>query len=294
MTVSVIIPTKNRLKDLLVTIEHICDAQTFPDEIIIIDQTANDQRDELDLLCKEKKCDLNISYYHTPEIRSLIDARNFGFSRSSGDVVLFLDDDITVSRDFFTVLSNTYVENPDLDAVCAVNTLDENLSILRVIARCIFWIGPFWDNRTIANKFYRKFKKPIRSSTFSGGYMSCKRIVFINTGFDTNLTGHVFVDDIDFSYRASKNYTLFIAPRLRVIHRGGFTPLYDIEEADRKRVHSRRYFFNKNIKKTLFNYIAFLWLMFGTFLSSIARSVFNFSFKPIRGFIRGMKCDLKN
>lgn len=288
MKISVIIPTKNRRDDLQLTLKSIFRNTILPLEIIIVDQTCENQEKDIRECIDIINSSVSIKYFHAPLISGLVHARDFGYQRSIGDIVLFLDDDITVFSNFFEQLIYTYQRYPNIDAVCPIDVSEEKVSLLRIMARCVFWIGPFWTNKTYVNKFYKRFNKPVKTNYFSGGFMSCKRYVYESVGFDKNLSGHVFVDDWDFSYRATKIYNFIIDPNLRVIHREG-KALYDIQEAIRKRVHSRIYFFKKNINKNLLNYVAFYWLMFGTFLGTLVRAMSNKSMKPIKGFLDGLK-----
>jgi glycosyltransferase involved in cell wall biosynthesis len=290
MNISVIIPTKNRCGDLLVTLENICKNTSFPDEIIIVDQTTENQESKLRQFIAENYSELNVKYIHKPEIDNLVDAKDHGFKQSGGDIVTFLDDDITVFPDFFESLIGLYKEYPETDAICAVDILEGKKSIWRVLARCMFWIGPFWNNKSLVEKFHSKIKRPVKTTAFSGGYMSCKRYVYKSFRFyrNKNLKTRVFVEDLDFSFRAAQRFNLVIAPKLKVIHRGGLNPLYDIEEAEKRRVNARIYFFKKNVEKKVFNYVALVWLIVGTFLGAVARGLSHRSFKPIKGFFKGL------
>lgn len=85
--ISVIIPTRNRkryLESLLIDLE----AQTLtPYEIIIVDQSSDPYH--LD------KC----KYFHLNSIGPSI-ARNYGIKNSSGEIIVFLDDDVHIEADF--------------------------------------------------------------------------------------------------------------------------------------------------------------------------------------------------
>ena len=285
MTLSVIIPTKNRIFDLIETLKTVYKNSLKPDEIIIVDQSLEDSFEILKSVFK--KGSLNIKYFYKPEINGLLEARDFGVKVSSNNILVFLDDDISLSEDFFEKLLECYMKY-SVDGICAVDISEESTSILKVIARSIFWVGPFTDIRTILNKFHRYFKKPVKSDKFSAGYMSCKKEVYEDIKFDLSLKGHVFVGDIDFSYRASRKYNFVICPNLKVIHRQKVSNLYDLRQGEFKRVFARAYFFKKNIDKSLLNWLCFIWLMFGTLLGAIVRSISNWSLKPLYGFWDGV------
>lgn len=289
MRLSLIIPTKNRVQDLLITMDSICRNKVLPHEILIIDQTTVDQKNEIENALSGLLCCKKTQYINRPQLNGIIEAREYGYKRSTGDIIIFLDDDITVGEDFFESITRFYIENRGIDAVSAVDISMEKLAILRLLGRCVFSVGEFWDNRSIIYRFHKKIKSPRKTKTFHGGFMSCRRTVYDDVGFDLSLKGHVFVGDIDFSYRAARKYNLVIDPKIKVIHRGGLKQHYDIKEAERKRIHAKLFFFKKNIHKNVFNYITFFWLVFGMYLSAISRSCQFHSFKPLQGFVNGFK-----
>ena len=281
---SVIIPTKNRHNDLIQTVATLLSCQPRPIEILIIDQTTEPIADWGDLQDPNSE----IRYYHQPKINGILPARDFGVRKSKGRFLIFLDDDVSVYQDFMAKMQKTFEQDSRIDAVCAVNTSEEDMSVLRILARALFWLGPFWDDRSIVNKYYKRMKKPRLTTKFSAGYMSCKREVYERIGFDNGLTGHVFVGDIDFSYRASREFRLVISPWVRVVHRGGQSAHYDEKEAERKRIRGRIYFYQKNVDKTLLNHLFFTWLVLGTFLGALGRSFHSKSLAPVKGFFEGL------
>jgi GT2 family glycosyltransferase len=283
--VSVIIPTKNRLDDLLITLSAIDNNKVLPQEVIVVDQTETNQAESIKEFLAKKHSRLNVVYYHEPQIPGRLFACDFGAAKSSGAWLLFLDDDVSVAEDFFERLFVIIQPNSGVDAVCAVDVSEKNLPSWRVLLRIIFWRGPFSDPITLVNKFYDKIDRPVKSRHFQGGFMCCKRHLYLEIGLDKNTHGNA---DVDFSYRASKKYNLVLDPRLRVFHRGGLIPSFNAEQAEFRRTSSRIYFFRKNVVKNIPNYIAFSWLMFGTFTGTLARSVSSRSTEPIRGFIRGL------
>jgi|WetSurMetagenome_2_1015567.scaffolds.fasta_scaffold334601_1 glycosyltransferase involved in cell wall biosynthesis len=288
--ISVIIPTKNRIADLIITLERISLNSVYPIEIIIVDQTAaSNETTLMDYFGPTTYNMLGIKYFHTPEINGIIPARDYGYHKTHGDILLFMDDDITVFPDFFKILTNAYDKYSEIDGISAVELTESKLSLIRILLRILFWRGPFSDQRTIANRFHYKFKNPLRTSYFSAGYMSVKRYVYEDIGFDQDLTGHVFAGDIDFSYRASKKYRLVLHPLLKIVHRGGLNPSYNLKEGERKRIHARFFFFKKNIEKNFINYTAFIWLIYGSFLAAAIRSLTHRSIKPIEGFFAGLR-----
>lgn len=112
MLLSVIIPTANNLSFLKNTVksleEQSLDKNFF--EVLIMDESSNNLTfnfvDDF-----KRKSDLNLKYYYH-NLPGLHVGRNEGARKASGDILIFLDDDILASQDY---LKNIYecLENDD-------------------------------------------------------------------------------------------------------------------------------------------------------------------------------------
>ncbi len=90
MKLSVIIPTKDRKEILQRTINYLCDALEGIDaEVLII----NDSKNPLEINLQS----LLVQIINNPK-SGAASARNFGVRHSSGELLLFLDDDILVNK----------------------------------------------------------------------------------------------------------------------------------------------------------------------------------------------------
>ena len=85
--ISVIIPSKNRYQPLSQLLEDLAHQSTKPDEIIVVDQS---DKPYLKLECT----------HIIDSGRGPCRARNLGVKNSSGEILVFLDDDIRIDPDF--------------------------------------------------------------------------------------------------------------------------------------------------------------------------------------------------
>ena len=98
LTVSMIIPTKNRPGELLQTLQSIAVQARLPDELIIIDQSAVNIEEEIQRLVGS--CPgLTLKYRWMPEVAGVVQARIRGVGEATSDVVFFVDDDITLETE---------------------------------------------------------------------------------------------------------------------------------------------------------------------------------------------------
>lgn len=95
--ISVIIPSIDRKTFVLDLIEDLNKQKIKPYEIIVIDQSRDPYL-------------LDSSLYYHIEAKGPCDARNFGFEKSSGDIAVFLDDDIRIEDDFLNELCGPIID----------------------------------------------------------------------------------------------------------------------------------------------------------------------------------------
>lgn len=293
MTLSIIIATKDREDDLLITLQSLLKQTCMPNEIIIVDQSQ--QNCEEKVLGTMKDSSIKLKYIWDRRISGLTEARARGLKESDGDIVFFLDDDITLDKYCIENLLKTYTDNPHLGGICAADTAVENMGLLRILITSLFNCGPFSGKKggwfytdLLIHHFHNKVRGLHYTWTFFGGLMSFRRQVAEEIGFDEKITERVSGEDIDIAFRASEKYPLALAPNVKVLHRFG-TVLYNPKWAFERKVFAKWYFFTKNVEKTPFNIFCFLWALLGLLISATASTISSRSLDPLRGFLSAMK-----
>lgn len=114
--ISIVVPTYNRPEGLKNCLDSLF-AQDYPKEkyeIIVVDDSINGTaRGMLDEL---KRAHSNLSYviqYH----KGPASARNLGAKTSLGEIIGFVDDDCTVSKDWVRLMLKSHAQNPRITAV---------------------------------------------------------------------------------------------------------------------------------------------------------------------------------
>ena len=93
-TISVIIPTYNRTKELMQSIKTVLD-QTYPGpiEIVIIDDSKESFKPNIDKNFSKIQKNREINYIHNAKKQGAPLARNLGIKKAKGEYIAFLDDD---------------------------------------------------------------------------------------------------------------------------------------------------------------------------------------------------------
>lgn len=209
--ISIIIPTLNRnecLFNTLASFSH-TSAET-PFEILVIDQTTNPPQCKIDRIIDISK-GLNLQYFNI-NIANRSLAKNIGIEKSSGELILFCDDDIVVDANFLKTHSRIHTEHPDVGAMsCHLIESDQEEIIYDRPLR-ITCYGRFINKANSISSGY--------VTSLNGGNMSFKRSALNKVGFfDERLSGTSMLEEPDIAYRLLKSgYRLFFSSASKVLH----------------------------------------------------------------------------
>lgn len=144
MKVSVIIPTYNRPGYLAQAVHSVLQ-QTHPVfEIIIVDDRSSIiHRSKIEDL---KQLDDRISVLHFPENKGVSVARNYGFEKSEGDFIIFLDDDDLLHPHM--VESNLRVFAANREAGVVINVSNSVFDYR-------YWLQRIWEK--VPNKIFYSY-----------------------------------------------------------------------------------------------------------------------------------------
>jgi hypothetical protein len=174
------IPTKDRPQELARTLESVLAQSAPPKRVVIMDQSATEASREVSARFAENARripgGIEFNYVLDRKISGLTAARNRSLRLVEEDVVLFLDDDVYLEKDFNRELRQAYIDNPEAAGIGGVIT---NYSPPPAGFRwwsAIFARGPFHDERQPL--YWRAARgrrgRPVRVRKLGGGLMSFK------------------------------------------------------------------------------------------------------------------------
>jgi GT2 family glycosyltransferase len=167
-----------------------------------------------------------------PDYPNTCNAKNLGIGRARGDILLFLDDDVTIDREFIPAHLSRYsdkltgavtgkliVQNPEIDQ----NIVFKNTPSLKGFLKAVFFFF-FRRRAAYAGPFgvYADFSGDKRrpADTGIGCNLSFRKEVFAKAGlFDVNFTGNAVREETDMCLRVRKaGYAVVYEPLAKLIH----------------------------------------------------------------------------
>jgi GT2 family glycosyltransferase len=274
MSISSIIPTKNRPAELEIVTRDLLNQTLLPTEIIIIDQSLDDAGRKLVTYLFEQsptsvRNSVQLKYVLDPSISGGSAARNRGMDLAIGDVWLCLDDDVELERNFIEEIIAVLRERPDVYSVCGVITNYVPPPWPFRLWDRMFALGPFHDER---QPIYWNANRlcafdPIRVHKLNGGAMAFRAELMRSLRFDPDLTGVSLAEDVDLATRMEPGIIL-MAPRARLIHKRSPHG----RAADhwlRAQAQASYYLYRRNWRRGLPNRLRFFWLNVG-YMSALA------------------------
>lgn len=192
-SVSVVVPTYNRPQALLETVRSLLEQQYAASEIIVVDQ-SEDVPESVELFFRRDHV-VKLRYIRL-EQPSLPKARNVGIQQASGDVVLFVDDDVVPLHDDFILRHVVNFTDPRVVGVAGRVIEDGVESHSGPALRVSRW-GTISGNPDSTLR--------TRSDTMKGCNMSFRREAAIRAGlFSNEIIGTAQFEDAEFALRLQK------------------------------------------------------------------------------------------
>lgn len=285
ITFSVVIATYNRPAELSACIRTVLAQERRPEEIIIVDQSRRTQEDAVASLCRE--AGVFFRYEHLPELSGATAARNHAIGLASGEVVLFLDDDVELEKAHLKALSELF----EGDGQCRIGgagglitNFPPTISTAQRLRSWLFYRGPFGVERDLLAFHFHPSARPRRALRLHG-CMAIRREALKAFRFDEAYSGYTFGEDRDLSVQVSRRYELWWVPAARLVHRKTSESRIDRERFCELRILSWLRFYEQCVDKTVLNRIAYVWLNIGFF--TLLANVWDWP--TVRGTARGLR-----
>jgi len=300
ITISIIVCTLHNVEGLEKLIVSINQQTLKPNELIIVHGDANKKTEEnirkkIIPIIQSKL----MTFKYIKTVRSLVIQRNIGIDNAFGDIIIFLDDDVILEREYLFYLLEAYKLKWAKDLGGVQGTIIEknknnNLWQAKEFLKKIFLLGGCVTGKgcllpSVNASFCRNPKTIKKVEIFNGCMMSFKREILLKNRFDYNFKELWACDDIELSYRISQQYQLYQTPFAQLHHVQSSLGYEGHKKIARMLVFNRFYVFRlyfSNLKK---NWILFLWSNLGELCYRMVLCIKTGDIGPVLGFFEGWK-----
>jgi len=239
--ITIVIGTLNRPKAVLKLIDQL-KKEEFYIEIIVVDQSENENY----LLLKEKfpsDHNFKLSHFVTPNTCRYL---NYGWKQAKADIVLYLDDDVTITKDTISSHVNAYADSLIMGVAGRVINDGELISKNSTVGRVL------WYGAVVTKNF--TYEKRTKVEFPYGCNMSFRKVVLERVdGFDERLAPPMYsFNELDMGIRVNKiwkNSIVFIPEALVYHHQyksGGTRNDFSSAEAIKGNNFNYGFFVGKN------------------------------------------------
>lgn len=245
---TLIICTYQRAKEVETLLASISKQTLIPDEILIIDASNDNRTRSIVDRDQALKDVVDLKYYSCPESRGLTKQRNYGIERAKGEIVAFLDDDVTLQFDYFEQILECFSRNPE---ACGIGGYIETKGVWNKKEKKennkdknLYWHGNWYRLEDTRWKLRKMFNL---QNTVSPGYMpsfghgrplswlppddqdyqveflmggasAWKRTTLQKYKFSNFFIGYGLYEDFDFCTDVIKEGTLYLCTKAKLLH----------------------------------------------------------------------------
>jgi len=279
----VIICSRDRSKDLVKLLRTLL-SQTYPPfEIIVVDDSSSSKAKDVVDSFQQRFDDSELRYVKGCG-DGLPAARNLGVKVSSGDAILFLDDDTLLQKDVLNAFATFLSTHPTAVGVQGqiYNAGAKSLSAIRRkisnAVRKVFLLFYYEQNKLAVRRsgtsifpYSYPLTSTINAQRLDGCCMCYRAELLEELSFDTNLKRWAFLEDLDFSYRVYKKNlgTMHAIPSAIIAHKkSAKSRLPSRERTYMTTLYWFYVFFKDVIESSILNLIAFLWALTGNLVTT--------------------------
>ena len=299
MTIAVIVPTKNRAKDLVVAVRSVLTQTVLPTELIVVDQSVDGDseqavKSEVET-AKERGGRVELQYIHDPAIAGANPARNAGIRAARSDIAAVIEDDIVLDPFAIERLLDAYRRHPHLLGMSGVITNYPPPPLVFRLFERLFSLGPLHDDRQPLYWRWKAFPSDtVVPITQMGGLMTFRTDAIAGLEFDeSRKVLRVRGEDRDFCFqvsgRAGRGRHVFgMAMGSRLTHNPSPVGRYRgrLEEL---LVVSQHYFYSRHLRGSMLPALFYAWWNLGIIFSALGAACRRGSLEPVRALRRGWR-----
>jgi GT2 family glycosyltransferase len=268
---SVVICTRNRSMEVFSLLERLRRQTRLPEQVVVVDGSDSpigESPPAVEEVSAWLSRGTTLVIVHTEP--GLTRQKNVGARLATADIVLFLDDDGTPDAETIERLMTVFENHPEFDGGMGTVEPAINRPLLNLFRRFFQLTHNFGSGRFLPSglaSFLHGRDRFASTEVLSGGFMALRKSILERHAFDEKLVGYSYMEDLDFSWRISREARLFFEPAA-ILHHPFKAPRGKVA-GDRARMFVRHhgYLFFKNIFPGYpFRLAAFAWSILGYFI----------------------------
>lgn len=264
-----IIATLGREAELSVTLETLCDGSVLPDEVVVVDGDHFEGARRIVEQYRKDYKGIIITYVNTKP--GLPGQRNTGLERAIGDIVLFIDDDVELDRDFISELKAVY-RDPEIGGATGFIVNQVRVPVWLALLQQIFllsrYAGRCYLQRSGLPTFLYKPEMVTEVRILNGCNMSFRYRALEGFTFDRDIN---YFDDDDVSLTIGGRWRLVQVPTAKLKHIVSPKGRPRAPAAATRSVVEQRLLHRKHVRQTPFNIVAYYWSVIGAALIALVR-----------------------
>jgi GT2 family glycosyltransferase len=249
---SIILCTKDKPDNLQNFITSLHQQTFLPKELIVID--ASKENNTESLLSRY----INKGLYELKYIKTspgLTRQRNIGIQNSHGQYVFFFDDDVVLDKRYIETILKTFDKFKD----CNIGGISGRITNIKTdrhyidfVLKKLFFLTDYGKGKLKLSGFpaLRNDEKLAFVEVLSGCCMAFDRKVFSKYSFDEKLSDYSYMEDVDLTYRVSKQFSLIYQPKAKLKHLSTTHKITETRSLRRMLARNHLYLFKKNLPKT--------------------------------------------
>jgi len=273
LSLSVVICTKDRPDSLADTLATLWTQSRLPDELMIIDDGHLDCGP---VAAAAAAHGVSFVYHNKSDQPGLAQSRRAALEKSSGAVILFLDDDVLLDEGYIAALMAVYESDSD----GRVGGCEGVLQGLRyrplqmLLLRLFGMDNPKREGQILKNfvgVHVRNITRPSDVQWLTGCNMSYRREALAGVEIPTDLVGWSAGEDRAISWQVGRRWRLVATPAARLVHRKVPTARLSAGEWGFQEVYYNYLHFRRYMPQDFTHRMAFAWLSVGFMVINLLR-----------------------
>ncbi len=268
---SIIVPTLNRSKYLCRMLESVFEQTLLPYEIIIVDQSNNDETlkvvEHFNTCAKELGIVFSYLYLSDP---GLTRARNIGLEAATGNFVTFLDDDVILDKKYMEEVSKTIDKHGAIVVQGKITNYHDRFHFYRYLIQKLFMLSSPSEVSSIVypsfgNVLPVRFQEDVICMWASGCNHTIRTDIAREFKYDENLIAYGLGEDVDITFRIYRQYPrcIWANPLAKISHYESPGERLTNEKYLYMEAVHRYYLFYKNGDNSLTSKLSLAWSRIG-------------------------------